>query len=328
MSHTDYKLEEIHQVDFCNKVRELLQIEILDFVDEFSKEFFTIQYCPACNSAKINFSFECLGMHYDECNDCATVFINPCPSQALIVNFLNSSEAFALWREQMPMSMQDSRQKLYQVRLELLLELADEMNASDLTVIEVGAGRGELSKLLMKENSFSKLILVEPQELILDSSKVSIIRSSFESADILEPADLLIAFEVLEHLVDPVAFLEKAYSHLKSNGALVITSPNANSLEVNLLKDKSEQVPFDHIRLYNPVALRFMLEKIGFQDIRITTPGKFDADLLKESIQDLDTNWASVLTYLLEDEYKKSEFQNFLVENNLSSHMRCVAFKR
>jgi SAM-dependent methyltransferase len=46
----------------------------------------------------------------------------------------------------------------------------------------------------------------------------------------LEPADLVIAGEVIEHLDDPGAFLQGLHPLVKPSGRLVITTPNASGL--------------------------------------------------------------------------------------------------
>jgi len=91
-----------------------------------------------------------------------------------------------------------------------------------------------------------------------------------------EKFEFISALEVLEHFVDTDAFLEECRDHLISKGALVITTPNINSLRNRIM------VPFGyypagleyrtvihHVRLYNAAALRSHIESHGFKLIRM-----------------------------------------------------------
>lgn len=323
----EFTLKEIHAEDFCASFWQELTKEISEFARTRSGNFITINYCPACKSQDLDDCFSCYGMKYNRCKACRTLFINPCPDEASIVNFLNTSKAFALWREKMPQSMQESRKKLYNQRAEILSNEIQNLDYQPRSIIEVGGGRGEFTEKLVSMDIFEKIYVIEPQELEYKHPKVELHRASFEETRLDSPADMVVSFEVLEHLIDPHRFLRKSFELLKPGGVLIFTTPNSDSLDINILQNKSEQVPFDHIRLYNPQALKLMLDQIGFVNIKISTPGKFDADLLDKARPLADSNLNDLLDFILEDDSRKQDFQNYIVKNMKSSHMRCIAHK-
>ena len=81
----------------------------------------------------------------------------------------------------------------------------------------------------------------------------------------LEPFDLVVAGEVIEHLDDPGAFLDGLHALVAPDGLLVVTTPNASGL-VNaaaLLGNYEVNHP-DHVVLYSCTTLDTMLRRHGW----------------------------------------------------------------
>ena len=75
---------------------------------------------------------------------------------------------------------------------------------------------------------------------------------------------------VLEHLHDPVLALRKLHRWVEPRGWLVLSVPNAGSLEFRIFKDRwyALQLP-NHLYHYTPQTVRKMLEAGGWKTIRI-----------------------------------------------------------
>jgi SAM-dependent methyltransferase len=76
-------------------------------------------------------------------------------------------------------------------------------------------------------------------------------------------ADWVLCTEVLEHLLDPRAFLREAYAALRPGGRLVLTVPFAARWHF---------VPFDYWR-FTPSALAHLLDEAGFGNVRVWARG-------------------------------------------------------
>jgi len=84
----------------------------------------------------------------------------------------------------------------------------------------------------------------------------------------LEPVDLVVAGEVIEHLDDPGAFLDGLHALVAPDGLLVVTTPNASGL-VNaaaLLGNYEVNHP-DHVVLYSCTTLDTMLRRHGWAPV-------------------------------------------------------------
>ncbi|WP_277640144.1 methyltransferase domain-containing protein [Wolinella succinogenes] len=75
-----------------------------------------------------------------------------------------------------------------------------------------------------------------------------------------EVADTVTSFQVMEHLCEPQTMLNEAYRILKKGGNIVLTVP---------FQWWVHEAPYDYFR-YTPYGLKYMFEKAGFEDIRVT----------------------------------------------------------
>jgi SAM-dependent methyltransferase len=79
--------------------------------------------------------------------------------------------------------------------------------------------------------------------------------------------DIVVAGEFLEHLLNPLGFLNSVRKHLEPGGQLVLTVPNGNSLNyfVQNLFFGYETDGYDHVAFYTPLTLFNLLRKAGYE---------------------------------------------------------------
>jgi SAM-dependent methyltransferase len=73
-------------------------------------------------------------------------------------------------------------------------------------------------------------------------------------------ADTVTSFQVMEHLSEPQTMLNEAYRILKRDGNIILTVP---------FQWWVHEAPYDYFR-YTPYGLKYMFEKAGFVDIKVT----------------------------------------------------------
>jgi SAM-dependent methyltransferase len=106
--------------------------------------------------------------------------------------------------------------------------------------------------------------------------------------------DLIICAEVMEHLYSsPVILLQNFYNSLKSNGVLIIQTPNAVALK-NRIKLLFGKNPYDiprenvknpgHFREYTVKELADIAQKAGFELQEIITDEYFENPSIKSKI--------------------------------------------
>jgi len=323
-------LEKIHDPDFEKIVFELTIEDIKKLVLKAGS--FVKSNCPACKSSDFVPYYNLFGLLYYKCKQCGTVFLNPCPPEEIIAGYLNDSEALRYWREAMPAHVvRNRKEKLYSDRVHFIKNQIDKFNVKKQKFLDIGGGNGYIVEELVKKNiEFSEYIIIEPQPLSIDLPRIRIIPKMIEEVREKIEADLAVAFEVIEHIVDPKAFLSSVYDLLADDGIFILSTPNIDGFETTTLKEKTTSCWFDHIRLYNPFSMKMLLENAGFKVLSTETPGELDVEIVKSiSLKEkLDFSSNPALKFLMEDGFKyKKEFQNFLASNQLSSHLKCVAQK-
>jgi SAM-dependent methyltransferase len=86
----------------------------------------------------------------------------------------------------------------------------------------------------------------------------------------IEPVELVVAGEIIEHLEAPGTFLRACHALVKPDGRIVVTTPNAAALQNFLAPFLGvELVHPDHLALFSPRTLRVLFERTGWEVERI-----------------------------------------------------------
>jgi 2-polyprenyl-3-methyl-5-hydroxy-6-metoxy-1,4-benzoquinol methylase len=83
------------------------------------------------------------------------------------------------------------------------------------------------------------------------------------------PYDIVTMMGLIEHVLDPMAFLSRAYALLQPGGRLFLQTPDAGSMVARLMGSRWPPLaPIEHIHLFSRQALRQSLQEAGFSSIR------------------------------------------------------------
>lgn len=134
-------------------------------------------------------------------------------------------------------------------------------------VVEIGAGTGTFSQLLLSADRTSELVLFEAAANLLPSlrqrfaedPRVHLHLSSFEPSVLPGPVDSIVLVNVLEHILDDEALLSQIHRSLRLGGSLLLFVP---ALEWNY---GSLDKAFEHHRRYSKRALADKLKRAGFR---------------------------------------------------------------
>lgn len=301
-----------------------------------SKQFIRVT-CPACQKDDAAVFFEKYGFFYDQCRVCETIYMNPRPTQALMEDYYSHSENYAFYVEHIFPATEDSRrEKLHRPWLEQLLKDTKGLRSNDGALLEVGPGFGTFAVLAKESAEFKDVIVVEPTPELAATCRskgLTVVEMPIEYVE-KEKLPLIVstivAFEVIEHLYEPRSFIKKCGTIMESRGVLVLSCPNGLGFDIQILGSKSIAVDTEHVNLFNPKSLTLALVQEGFEVLNLTTPGKLDAEFVREAYLrgeiELDDFLHNVLINKW-DEYGEN-FQKFLIDNNMSSHMWIIAIKK
>lgn len=299
-----------------------------------SKDFVSV-LCPACNSDKSFPKFEKFGLNYEECSVCRTIYINPRPSPDILQWFYRDSENYAYWNKHIfPASEQARRDNIMVPRVEKILTFCDKYNVAKNSILEIGAGFGTFCEVMQSRKGFKRIVGVEPtpdlaqtcREKGIEVIEKPIEKVSFENEQLF---DVVVNFEVIEHLFSPRDFVLQCKRALKKNGLFFVSCPNGLGFDIITLQTLSKAVDHEHLNYFNPESLKLLLTDVGFEVLETLTPGKLDAELVRNEVLsgNYDVTDQPFLKKVLIDDWDSlgSAFQRFLADNLLSSHMLLVA---
>ncbi len=289
--------------------------------------------CPACDSHEASTLYDKYHMTHVVCGQCRTQYISPRPTAELLRQFYAQSANYDYWAEHVfPASQEARRKTLFQPRVDIVARLLTDGADMDRSLVEVGAGYGLFCEAVRERNLFSHVTAVEPTPSLAEVCRqrgLETLNASYEDVHLDRPADVIAAFEVVEHLYSPAHFLRWCYDALRPGGWLFLTCPNNLGFETLTLGQSSDTVDHEHLNLFNPHAIALLAGRLGFTAIDVRTPGQLDIDLVRTASQDgtIDpTDLGPFLTELLAtNEENLVAFQTFLAETGLSSHMRLLA---
>jgi SAM-dependent methyltransferase len=166
--------------------------------------------------------------------------------------------------------------KDHRERYNMVLDFIDK----DMSIMDAGCGIGYGTYYLAALTPCNKILGIDISGDAIDYAKkhYSHPKINFLPQDIFtistnERHDLIVSFEVFEHLSDPLSFLKKLYYLLADDGILIISTPNEEVLAYN-----KEQFPF-HIQHYTGEQFEAILKQAGFYlQIRKT---QFDGRVLE-----------------------------------------------
>jgi len=299
-----------------------------------SDEFVSVS-CPACMSDAGSEEFQKFNFTFVRCTRCRTIYMNPRPSEALMADYYASSENYAYWAKHIfPQSESSRREKIHKPWLQRILDYCERFDVSKETLLEVGPGFGTFSSVATESREFGRVIAVEPTPELAEACRqrgVHVVEKRVEDlAGEVESADVVVAFEVIEHLFEPRRFLEGIRDVLADDGLLVLSCPNGEGFDIAVLGPESLAVDAEHVNLFNPESLSRLLSATGYEVLQIHTPGRLDAEFVRDAALSGKVELDAFLGRVLIDEWDSLgwPFQEFLARHGLSSHMWVAARPR
>jgi 2-polyprenyl-3-methyl-5-hydroxy-6-metoxy-1,4-benzoquinol methylase len=291
--------------------------------------------CPACESAAARPLYDKFGFSYVECEACRTMYTNPRPPAEVLGWFYQGSENYAYWNQYIfPASEAVRRERIMVPRVDQVLALCEKFGIAPQSLLEVGAGFGSFCEELKSRNVFERVAAIEPTPNLaatcrakgIETIELPIEQVEFSAADRF---DVVVSFEVVEHLFCPRDFVAHIGRVLRPGGLLILSCPNGQGFDVQTLKAVSDTVDHEHLNYFNPASLSGLLERTGYEVIDSFTPGKMDADLVRNKALagQFDLAQQPFLQTVLIDEWERygGAFQAFLREQGLSSNMWVMA---
>lgn len=231
--------------------------------------------CPFCNSNSFGRVYPDNPSAIVRCLSCDLVFFNPQPSLEYLRDFYSSQSGYmSSIQENLDSFKRDPSawKNTANFILDKVYQYIKEQ--SDQRILDVGSAYG-FFLLFAKERGLdahgieiSSETSRYAKEHGIDVQHTTLVEANLEEASF----NIITMNNVLEHTLNPVAELTKAYNLLKTPGVVFIAVPNFDSLtaQVDAFYWKMKSWP-NHMFYFTEKTLSAILSKVGFRVVEVFT---------------------------------------------------------
>ena len=202
-------------------------------------------------------------INYCECKRCSLIFYDP-----LITGdekFYNAFQKFDWYY------MDEKEEYMY----------AKKYIKSNDKVLEVGSGKGAFAKYLETKDYIGLDFIKNAKKMVFENG-IKIENETIQdyAKKYSESFDIVVSFQVLEHVSDPKSFIESKIKALKMGGKLIVAVPSENSF-LKYVTNGILNMPPHHVTRWSDETLRFISYKYNLKLI----------DIWHEKLQNVHKLW-------------------------------------
>lgn len=210
-----------------------------------------------------------VGTSIMRCEQCKLVFASPMPSVSEWEEYNASYADNAHGGLNLSPGALNFFSGIALLRLQHVLSYCESVGKQIGSVLEIGPGHGFFCQHLLEKLPFCQYCVVESDDVsaqrLLDLGAV-VYRGFDELEKQGESFDLLVMSHVLEHSIDPHAFLGSAASYLVEGGVIFLEVPCRD------YEFKEEDEP--HLLFFDKPSMERLLERLSVDNAQLTYHGK------------------------------------------------------
>jgi hypothetical protein len=305
---------------------EYLRLAKIDAKNYFDGVFRKAINCPACGN-KGEVAFNKYGFDYELCPACDTLFVSPRPLNEAFIRYYQDAPSTKFWSTTFyKATANERREKLWKPKALLINNIINSFGNGSEKIVDIGGGYGIFAQEML--SSFgTKVTIIEPSIHLAKNCRdfghdvIEKFLEDVKASDLPEGNKVFVSFELFEHLHSPKLFLKQLYSLMNSGDFFIFTTLSGIGLDIKGLWEDSKSIsPPHHLNFLNPISIKILAKSIGFETIKVSTPGKLDVDILSSNIDLIkDRFLKSLIRHTSED--KKSRLQKIISNSGFSSHM-------
>lgn len=196
--------------------------------------------CFVCNSDNQRPLFSKKGWQFVSCNECGFVYVNPRLSEEDVASIYKESSWFVGKRH-------DSKEGKNYLKGEIAYIERAKTDIKGIkryiqggTILDIGAGVGHFLSVAKADgwNVYGVEISSFAANICKEKG-LNVFIGTFSNAQYKNDMfDVITAFDVLEHVVEPNLFMEEVFRILKKDGLFVVSVPNVASFAAKAKRDR------------------------------------------------------------------------------------------
>ncbi|MFC1922170.1 class I SAM-dependent methyltransferase [Chloroflexota bacterium] len=227
-------------------------------------EISEISECPACNNRIFQKQFTKKGKDFWRCTNCGLENQYPLPNQEELNKYYDESYSEGMYKtftDANDMKLATARQRLKEIR----------KNCSPGRWLDVGCSNGIFVEIARNNGIDAEGIDVS-NIAVSDAHKrgLPVFRSTIEEFNPGYQYNLITAFDVLEHVLDPISFMQSIFRLLVPQGMVALSLPDQGSIIRKIMgKRWYFYIPEEHMYYFNRSTISKLLNRTGFDNIQI-----------------------------------------------------------
>lgn len=227
--------------------------------------------CSACNHREIAITFPFGDYWICTCKNCGFRWLNPQPTEQALSEIY--SEQYFL--DEGDSEVTEIVNKLKRATAGLYLDQLTKNSPTSLeklSLLEIGCGMGDF--LLEAQAKGFDVAGLEVTDYLVEFANhrlgfPCVHKGRIESSGLLkESFDVIVFFDVIEHVNSPFDFMTHVNALLKKSGEIYIVTPSLDSWSAKLLGKNWMEYKIEHLSYFNKMAIIHLLERTGFQNIK------------------------------------------------------------
>lgn len=199
------------------------------------------------------------------CVNCGIHFLNPVP---IVDDFYESEQ----YRKDYNITLE--KQKYWDIAInenELRISRMGIKTFVDKSVIDVGVGPGMFLDII--HGVAKETIAVEPAKFFHEelAKKHRVYSYTSDVVSDQKKGDVVLSFNVIEHVPHPIDFLKELYEITNNNGTLFLMTPNHDDILMELIPEVFQPFYYRtaHLYYFDAKSIAYCLEQAGFQEYKI-----------------------------------------------------------
>lgn len=151
------------------------------------------------------------------------------------------------------------------------------LNKKCKSVLEIGSGIGLVGSYIRKHDDTIRYLGIEIDKESFDKSqtlKLDTLNDDFKAMEKIEESfDVIMLWEVLEHLQDLKSFLDLAYKRLNNGGSIILSVPNYDKIYNTPNREKDaifQDLPPIHLNFFTKESIVNVFEGNQFKDCKVS----------------------------------------------------------
>lgn len=235
--------------------------------------------CPICQSNHFTVLYNNdrykMGVQTVICNQCSLIYINPRPIEEEMAEFYKNS--YRKFYESIEVPTEEYiNNGPFIPRAKFVLNVLKPYLSEANCFMDIGCAEGTLLNLIEEEYPKIKTYGIEPStrfgEYANQKIKGKIFVNNYQKFIKQNPNqkfDILAITHVLEHILNPITFLENIKLMMRTDSILYIEVPNIMDNRVAGIG----AIHIGHVLSFDPLTLKILLETCGFEIVEFFTKG-------------------------------------------------------